>query len=55
MTDIAYRDTLPCGVPLDEIYAQVVDQTLLVALAGPHTRGLAPPIPQRLSGGWAPD
>jgi len=27
MTDIAYRDTLPCGVPLDEIYAQVVDQT----------------------------
>jgi uncharacterized alkaline shock family protein YloU len=26
MTDIAYRDALPCGVPLDEIYAQVVDQ-----------------------------
>ena len=28
MTDIAYRDALPCGVPLDEIYAQVVDQIL---------------------------
>ena len=27
MTDIAHRDTLPCGVPLEEIYAQVVDQT----------------------------
>jgi uncharacterized alkaline shock family protein YloU len=27
MTDIAYPNTLPCGVPLDEIYAQVVDQT----------------------------
>jgi uncharacterized alkaline shock family protein YloU len=27
MTDIAHRDTLPCGMPLDEIYAQVVDQT----------------------------
>jgi uncharacterized alkaline shock family protein YloU len=27
MTDIAYRDALPCGVPLDEIYAQIVDQT----------------------------
>jgi hypothetical protein len=27
MTDIAYRDALPCGVPLDEIYAQVVEQT----------------------------
>ena len=27
MTDIANREALPCGVPLDEIYAQVVDQT----------------------------
>ena len=27
MTNIAYRDALPCGVPLDEIYAQVVEQT----------------------------
>jgi uncharacterized alkaline shock family protein YloU len=27
MTDIAYPNTLPCGVPLDEVYAQVVDQT----------------------------
>lgn len=26
MTDIAYPSTLPCRVPLDEIYAQVVDQ-----------------------------
>ena len=27
MTDIAYRDALPCGVPLEEIYAQVVEHT----------------------------
>ncbi len=54
MADTAYRDTLPCGVPLDEIYAQVVDQT---PLARPEHQARCPHCRAALadlSEAWAP-
>jgi uncharacterized alkaline shock family protein YloU len=54
MSDIAYPNTLPCGVPLDEIYAQVVDQ---IPPARPEHQARCPHCRAALadlSEGWAP-
>ena len=54
MTDIASHNTLPCGAPLDEIYAQVVDQ---IPPARPEHQARCPHCRAALadlSEAWAP-
>jgi uncharacterized alkaline shock family protein YloU len=54
MTDIAHRDTLPCGMPLDEIYSQVVDHA---PPASPEHQARCPHCSAALadlSEAWAP-
>src|SRR5688572_15723394 len=54
MTDIAYRDTLPCGVPLDDNNSKVVEQA---AQAHPEHQDRCPHCRAALadlSEAWAP-